>query len=88
MSSSSCGRLDVRCPHVANAQSEESSCAACRVKDDLSGLGIDTLGHERRHRSWRVVLACVSGTLEVVENLLVHIAEVLLVDEVVEVDLS
>ena len=79
-------RLHILLAHVANRAGEESSRPACWVQDDLAGLRVDTLGHERRHRSRRVVLAGVSGTLEVVEDLLVDIAEVLLLGEVIEVD--
>ena len=51
------------------------------------GFGSMRLGHERRHRAWGVVLAGIAGALEIVEDLLVHVAEVLLLGEVVEVDL-
>ena len=49
-------------------------------------MRIEAIGHERGNRPRRVILARVAGALEVVQNLLVDIAEVLALSEVVEVD--
>ena len=50
------------------------------------GLGIDAIGHEGGDGARRVVLARIAGALQVVQDLLVDIAEVLALGEVVEVD--
>ena len=51
------------------------------------GLGIDAIDHEGGDGARRVVLAGVAGALQVVEDLLVDVAEVLAFGEIVEVDL-
>ena len=66
---------------------EKAARAAGGVEQDLAGPGIDALGHEGGDGARRVVLACVAGALQVVEDLLVDVAEVLPLGEVVEVDL-
>ena len=48
---------------------------------------VDPIGHERRHGPGRVVLAGVARTLEVVEDLLVDVAEMLPLGQVVEIDI-
>ncbi len=50
------------------------------------GCGVDLPGHELGDRARGVVLAGVTGRLQVVEDLFVDIAEVLALGEVVEVD--
>ena len=57
-----------------------------RVQQRLAGLRVDHLGHEGGHGAWRVVLARVAGRLQVVQDLLVDVAEVLALGQVVEVD--
>ena len=81
------GRLDVALAHVSDRAGEEAAGPARGVEEDLAGLRVDPVRHERRDRARRVVLARVAGTLEVVEDLLVDVAEVLPLGEVVEVDL-
>ena len=56
-------------------------------KQDLAGLGVDAVHHEGGDGAGRVVLARVAGALQVVQDLLVDVAEVLALGQVVEVDL-
>ena len=50
------------------------------------GLRVDAVDHEGGDGARRVVLARVAGALQVVEDLLVDVAEVLALGQVVEVD--
>ena len=79
--------LDVILPHVANRAGQESARAAGRIEQDLARVRIEAFGHEGCYGARGVVLAGVAGALQVVEDLLVDFAEVLLLDQVVEVDL-
>ena len=72
--------------HVADGAGEEAAGAARRIEQGLARLGVDHPDHERGHGARRVVLARVAGRLQVVEQLLVDVAEVPSVGEVVEVD--
>jgi hypothetical protein len=72
---------------VADGASEKSAGSAGWVKQALTRSGINTIDHERGYRARCVVLARVSGALQIVENLLVDVAEVLPLRKVVEVDL-
>ena len=49
-------------------------------------MRVDPVGHEGGDGARRVVLARVAGRLQVIENLLVDVAEVLTLGEVVEID--
>ena len=49
------------------------------------GSGVDAVGHEGGDGARRVVLACISCGLQVVEDLFVDVAEVLALGQVVEV---
>ena len=69
--------LDVPLAHVAHRAGEEAAGATRGVEKDLSGLRIDPLCHERGDGPRRVVLAGVACALQVVEELLVDVAEVL-----------
>ena len=79
-------RLHVALAHVADGAGEEAAGAAGGVEQDLAGLGIDAVDHERGDGARRVVLAGVAGALQVVQDLLVDVAEVLALGQVVEVD--
>ena len=79
--------LDVMFAHVPQGAGEKSAGAASGVQQYFTGPGIDTFGHEGRNRAGRVVLARVASALQVVEDLLVDVAEVLALGQVVEVDL-
>ena len=79
--------LDVALLHVADGAGEEAARAAGGVKHQLAGSGVDAVDHEGCHGAGRVVFARVARALQVVENLLVDVAEVLAVGEVVEVNL-
>ena len=81
------GLLHVALAHVADGAGEEAAGAAGRVEEDFAGLRVDAVRHEGGDGARRVVLAGVAGALEVVEDLLVDVAEVLALGEVVEVDL-
>jgi hypothetical protein len=74
--------------HVAEGGSEEAAGTAGGVEQDLARARVDAVGHEGGDGARGVVLTGVAGTLEVVEDLLVEVAEVLALDEVVEVDLA
>ena len=84
---SSSGRLHVALAHVADGAGEEAAGAAGGIEQDLAGLRVDAVDHERGDGARRVVFAGVAGALQVVEDLLVDVAEVLALGEVVEVDL-
>jgi len=79
--------LHIMLAHVANGAGEESAGAACGIEQRLAGMGINAIDHEGGDRARRVVFAGVAGALQVGEDLLVDIAEVLALDEVVEIDL-
>ena len=80
------GGLHVALAHVADRAREKTTGATSRIEQDLPWVRIETIGHERRDGARRVVFTRVAGALEVVQNLLVDIAEVLAFGEVVEVD--
>ena len=71
---------------MADGAGEEAAGAAGGVEQDLAGLRVDAVGHEGGDGARRVVLAGVAGALQVVEDLLVDVAEVLALGQVVEVD--
>ncbi len=83
---SSLGLLHVALAHVADGAGEEAAGAAGRVEEDLAGVRVDAIGHEGGDGAGRVVLARVAGALQVVQDLLVDVAEVLALGQVVEVD--
>jgi hypothetical protein len=57
-----------------------------KTRQDFPRLGINAIGHEGRNGARGIILARVAGTLEVVEDLLVDVAEVLALGQVVEID--
>ena len=65
---------------------EKAAGAAGGVEEDLAGLRVDAVDHEGGDGAGRVVLARVAGALQVVEDLLVDVAEVLALGQIVEVD--
>ena len=72
---------------MAHRAGQEAAGAAGGIEEDLAGLGVDAVRHEGGDGARRVVLARVAGALQVVEHLLVDVAEVLPLGQVVEVDL-
>ena len=70
---------------MADGAGEKAAGAAGGVEEDLAGLGVDAVGHEGGDGAGGVVLARVAGALQVVEDLLVDVAEVLALGQVVEV---
>ena len=79
------GLFDVAVAHVAEGAGEKAAGAAGGVEEDFAGAGIDAVHHEGGDGAGGVVFAGVAGGLEVVEELLVDVAEVLALGEVVEV---
>ena len=79
--------LHVVLAHVANGAGEESAGAAGGVEQAFAGMRVDAIHHEGGDRARRVVFAGVAGALQVIEDLLVDVAEVLALDEIVEIDL-
>ena len=66
---------------------EEASRAACGVEQNFSWPGVDALRHERSHGAGRVVFTCIAGALQVVKDLLIDVAEMLLLRQIIEVHL-
>ena len=72
---------------MADGAGEEPAGSAGRIEQDFARPRVDPVRHEGGHGARRVILAGVAGALQVVEDLLVDVAEMLTVGEVVEVDL-
>ena len=81
------GLLHVALAHVADGAGEEAAGAAGGIEQDFAGLRVDAVHHEGGDGARRVVLARIAGALQVVEDLLVDVAEVLPLGEIVEIDL-
>ena len=77
------GALDGVLAHVADGAGEEAAGAAGRVEQDFAGFGVGHLDHEGGDGARGVVLAGVAGRLQVVEDLLVDVAEVLAFGQVI-----
>jgi hypothetical protein len=73
--------------HVAHGAGQETAGATGRVEQGVAGARVDAVDHERGDRAGRVVFARVAGRLQIVEDLLVDVAEVLAIGQVVEIDL-
>ena len=71
---------------MPDGASEESAGAAGRVEQRLTRFRVDHPRHEGGHGARRVVFARVAGRLQVIQDLLVDVAEVLAFGQVVEVD--
>ena len=80
-------RLHVALAHVADGAGEKAAGAAGGIEQDFAGLRVDAVRHEGGDGARRVIFARIAGALQVVENLLVDVAEVLPLGEVVEIDL-
>ena len=72
---------------MAERAGEKAAGAAGGVEQDFAGLRVDAVHHEGGDGARRVILARVAGALQVVEDLLVDVAEMLALGEVVEIDL-
>lgn len=72
--------------HVADRAGEEAAGAHGSVEQQFAGLGIHPLHHEAGYTSGRVVLTGVAGTLEIVEQLFVDVAEVFALAEIIEIN--
>ena len=82
------GPLDVALAHVAERAGQEAAGAAGGIEQGLAGARIDSVGHEGGDGAGRVVLTRVAGGLQVVQDLLVDVAEVLALGQIVEIDLA
>ena len=80
------GLLHIALAHVAERAGEKAAGAAGGIEQDFAGLRVDAVHHEGGDGARRVVLARIAGRLQVVEDLLVDVAEVLALGEIVEVD--
>ena len=72
---------------MADGAGEKAAGAAGGIEQDFAGLRVDAVDHEGGDGARRVVLAGIAGRLQVVEDLLVDVAEVLALGEIVEIDL-
>ena len=79
--------LHIALAHVVDGAGEKAAGAAGGIEQDFAGVRIDAVGHEGGDGARRVILAGVAGRLQVVEELLVEVAEMLALGEVVEIDL-
>ncbi len=81
------GPLHVAPAHVAQRTGEEAAGAAGGVEQGLAKFRVDAVHHEGGDGARRVVLAGVARRLQIVEDLLVDVAEMLAFGQVVEIDL-
>jgi hypothetical protein len=81
------GPLHVTLAHVINGAGEKAAGPAGGIEQDFAGLGINAVGHEGGDGARGVVFAGIAGGLQVVEKLLVELAEVAALVQAVEVDL-
>ena len=71
---------------MAQGAGEESPSTASRVEQDFAGMRVDAVHHERGNGAWRIIFSRITGALQVVQDLLVNVAEMLTLGEVIEVD--
>ena len=83
---SSFGPLHVAFAHMTDGTGQEPAGAASRIEQRLTRFRVDHPRHERGHGARRVVFARVAGRLQVVQDLLVDVAEVPARSQVVEID--
>ena len=81
------GRADVFLLHVIDGAGEKPAHAAGGIEQDFARMRVDPVDHERGHSARRVIFAGIAGRLQVVEQLLVELAEVPPLVEIVEIDL-
>ena len=62
---------------MADGAGEKAAGAAGGIEQDFAGVRVDAVRHEGGDGARRVILARVAGRLQVVEDLLVDVAEVL-----------
>ena len=80
------GCLHVALAHMSYGAREKATGATGRIKEDLAGLGVYAVSHEGGDSPGRVVFARIAGALEVVEYLLVDVAEVLPLGQIVKIN--
>ena len=78
--------LYIALAHVPDGAGEEAAGTAGRIEQRLAGFRVDHPRHEGGHGARRVVFARVAGRLQVIQDLLVDVAEVLAFGQIVEVD--
>ncbi len=71
---------------MADRAGDEATCAARCVEQRFTRPGIDALHHEAGDAAGRVVLTSIACALQIVEQLLIHITEVLAIGQVVEIN--
>ena len=72
---------------MAEGAGEEAAGAAGGIEQDFAGMRIDAIHHEGGDGARRVILARIAGRLQIVEDLLVDVAEMLALGQIVEIDL-
>ena len=80
------GPFHVALAHMLHGAGKKAASTAGRVEQRLARLRVDHLGHKGGHGTRRVVFARVAGRLQVIQDLLVDVAEVPALGQVVEVD--
>ena len=78
--------LHIALAHVADGTGEKAAGTACGIEEDFAGLGIDPVRHEGGDGARCVIFAGIARRLQVVEHLLVDVAEMLALAQIVEVD--
>ena len=78
--------LHIAVAHVAQRARQKAARAAGGVKQDFTRPRVNTVSHKSGDSARGVILARVPGRLQVVEYLLVNVAEVLALGQIVEVD--
>src|SRR5687768_15016506 len=78
-------RLHVPLSHMSDGAGKEATSPACRVKKELAWPGIDPIHHKGGYSARSVVLASITRALQVVEDLLIDVAEMLALGEIIEV---
>ena len=78
--------LHIALAHVIDSAGEKAAGAAGGIEQDFAGVRVDPIHHEGGDGARRVVFARIARRLQVVENLLVDVAEVLPLGQIVEID--
>lgn len=78
--------LHIAVAHVANGTGEKPAGAAGRIEKNFPWARVNAVRHEGRDGARRIVFARIAGALEIIQDLLVDVAEMLALGQVVEVD--
>jgi hypothetical protein len=71
---------------VAQRTRQEAAGAAGGIEQDFAGARVDPVHHEGGDGARGVILARIAGRLQVIQDLLVDVAEVLALGQIVEID--